>query len=136
MRVALVQLNMTVGDIDGNAQKIINAIISANDKVIDLFITSEMALMGYPPRDLLLNQKFIQKAWEKLEEIAKKLSNVSSVLVGIAEARLSPGRPLYNSAILLQSGKILGRFRKSLLPTYDVFDEDRLSRHLPLAYLF
>ncbi|MEM2174197.1 MAG: NAD+ synthase [Candidatus Micrarchaeia archaeon] len=124
MKVALLQLNMTVGDIDGNAKKIMDTINSTKD--IDLFITSEMALMGYPPRDLLLNRAFIQKAWERLKEMAKALPYGISLLVGVAEPNPSDkGRPLYNSAVLLQDGKLKERFRKSLLPTYDVFDEDR-----------
>jgi len=85
-----------------------------------------MALVGYPARDLLLNAGFIQHAWDVLEELARTLAAQPPVLVGLPERRtVDEGRPLYNTAALLRTGKIEARFRKSLLPTYDVFDEDR-----------
>ncbi|MDD5774037.1 MAG: NAD+ synthase [bacterium] len=126
MKFALLQLNLTVGDIDGNAVKIINAVKTAKEQKAELCVTSELALLGYPPRDLLLDQTFIKRAWRKLEEIAEALKDAPPVLIGIAEPNLTgQGRPLYNSAVLLSSGKILNKFHKILLPTYDVFDEAR-----------
>jgi NAD+ synthase/NAD+ synthase (glutamine-hydrolysing) len=89
-------------------------------------VASELALLGYPPRDLLLQPGFIARSWEVLERLAEDLRGNPPVLVGIAEPNpSSAGRPLYNSAALLQDGRIAARFRKCLLPTYDVFDEDR-----------
>lgn len=126
MKIALLQLNPTVGDLEGNAAKIIDQARALSDKGVGLSVTSELALLGYPPRDLLFNNTFIQKSWDKIEQMAAILADCPPVLVGIAEPNLSnEGRPLYNSAVLLRHGKIQGKFHKTLLPTYDVFDEDR-----------
>lgn len=126
MKFALMQLNLTIGDIEGNAERIMSAVSMAKEKDANLCITSELALIGYPPRDLLLNRAFINRAWQQLDRIADLLKECPPVLVGIAEPNLSgQGRPLFNSVVLLRDGKIAGKFRKTLLPTYDVFDEDR-----------
>lgn len=126
MKIALLQLNLTVGDIDGNAGRIIENVKSLQKKDVSLCITSELALLGYPPRDLLLNNIFIKKAWGKLGYMAMILKDSIPLLVGIAEPNLSNGgRPLYNSAVLLKNGEVKMHFHKTLLPTYDVFDEDR-----------
>ncbi len=126
MKIALLQLNLTVGDLEGNTSKIIHCVKTFSDERISLCVTSELALLGYPPRDLLFNNTLIRKSWDKIEQIAAILADYPPVLVGIAEPNLSnQGRPLYNSAVLLQNGKIQEKFHKTLLPTYDVFDEDR-----------
>lgn len=125
MKLALLQLNPTVGDLAGNADLIASAIRRA-DTDIDLAVTSELALLGYPPRDLLLNADFIRKSWKVLDGLAKRLKGDSPVLVGIAERNPADvGRPLFNSAALLRDGCVERTFHKTLLPTYDVFDEDR-----------
>ncbi len=126
MRFALLQLNFTVGDIEGNALKIIKAVKTAKEQNVNLCITSELALMGYPPRDLLLNRTFINKTQEKITQLAVVLTECPPTLVGVAMPNPSgQGRPLFNSAVLLKGGEVEGIFHKSLLPTYDVFDEDR-----------
>ncbi|MFB3766351.1 MAG: NAD+ synthase [Methanotrichaceae archaeon] len=123
MKLALLQLNPTVGDLAGNANLITHAVQGID---ADLAITSELALLGYPPRDLLLNADFINRSWQVLENLAKELSGCIPVLVGLSEPNpASEGRPLFNSAALLQEGRIVRTFHKTLLPTYDVFDEDR-----------
>jgi NAD+ synthase (glutamine-hydrolysing) len=123
MKIALLQLNTIVGDLRGNANLIADAALSAR---VDLAVTSELALMGYPPRDLLLKEDFILRSWDVLRDLAQNLSEASPVLVGLAEPNLAEeGRPLFNSAALIRNGKIESVFRKTLLPTYDVFDEDR-----------
>ncbi len=123
MKIVLLQLNPTVGDLKGNAAKIANAGKSAE---ADLVVTSELALLGYPPRDLLLRSDFISNSWEVLKEMASDLENAPTILVGLAEPNPSVvGRPLFNSAALLRQGRVERTFRKTLLPTYDVFDEDR-----------
>jgi NAD+ synthase (glutamine-hydrolysing) len=125
MKLALLQLNPTVGDLSGNADLIARAVHRA-DVDIDLAITSELALLGYPPRDLLLNDDFIKRSWKVLECLALELKDAAPVLVGLAESNPAEvGRPLFNSAALLRHGKVEKTFRKTLLPTYDVFDEDR-----------
>lgn len=132
MKIALLQLNLTVGDLVGNADKIIESVKLSKEKGVELCITSELALLGYPPRDLLLNRTFIQKALEKIKEMASCLANSPAVLIGTAEPNLSGiGKPLYNTAVMLQQGKINGKFYKTLLPTYDVFDEDRYFESSP-----
>ncbi len=126
MKIAILQLNFTVGDITGNAEKIISAVKDAASSGVDLFITSELALTGYPPRDLLLNKSFIEKTWQAASVLAKSLSGYPPLLLGVPEANTSGGgKPLYNSAALLKDGAVSRVFRKTLLPTYDVFDEYR-----------
>ncbi|HEY6893838.1 MAG TPA: NAD+ synthase, partial [Rhodanobacteraceae bacterium] len=92
----------------------------------DLAVTPELALVGYLPRDLLLSEGFVRRGWQVLADLARELADGPPVLVGLPEPNASEeGRPLYNSAVLLQGGAAGPRFRKALLPTYDVFDEDR-----------
>ncbi|MDM7940304.1 MAG: hypothetical protein QUS07_08180 [Methanothrix sp.] len=86
MKLALLQLNPTVGDLIGNADRIARAVREAK---ADLAVTSELALLGYPPRDLLLNADFVQRSWEILHKLAKDLANSPPVLVGVAEVNPS-----------------------------------------------
>ena len=126
MKLGLLQLNSVVGDLTGNAVRIAQGVRQVKDNGGDLAITSELALLGYPPRDLLLNGDFIRRSWEVLADLARELSDAPPVLVGLAEANTGHvGRPLYNAAALLRKGTVQACFRKALLPTYDVFDEDR-----------
>jgi len=126
MRLALLQMNPLVGDLQGNAAKISAGVRESGNKGADLVITPELALLGYPPRDLLLIEDFIKESWEVLESLAGELKEAPPVLLGLAEENPSQeGRPLFNTAVLLDRGRVGPRFRKSLLPTYDVFDEDR-----------
>jgi NAD+ synthase/NAD+ synthase (glutamine-hydrolysing) len=126
MRIALLQLDQTVGDIGGNAERIGAGVREAGRQHADLAVTSELALLGYLPRDLLLQPSLIRHSWSVLERLAAELHGAPPVLVGLAEAnQASEGRPLFNSAALLAGGQVLDRFHKGLLPTYDVFDEDR-----------
>jgi NAD+ synthase/NAD+ synthase (glutamine-hydrolysing) len=124
MKIALLQLNPTVGDLKGNAKLIVGAVRRAEGT--DLAVTSELALLGYPPRDLLLNADFVKRGWDILRELARDLADSSPILVGLAEPNPDVvGRPLFNSAALLRDGRVERTFQKTLLPTYDVFDEDR-----------
>ena len=124
MKVALLQLNPTVGDLSNNARLIAEAVRGAGK--VDLSVTSEMALLGYPARDLLLQEGFVRRSWEVLDMLASELKSSCPVLVGLAEPNNAPmGHPLFNSAALLRRGRIEATFRKTLLPSYDVFDEDR-----------
>jgi NAD+ synthase (glutamine-hydrolysing) len=92
----------------------------------DLMVTPELALMGYLPRDLLMNQGFVRRGCAQLASIARELKDAPPMLVGVATPNPSDvGRPLFNSAVLLKDGAVGQAFHKSLLPTYDVFDEDR-----------
>jgi NAD+ synthase/NAD+ synthase (glutamine-hydrolysing) len=126
MKISLLQQNPVVGDLKGNAQQILNGITGSCKDNPDLIVTSELALLGYPPRDLLLQKQFIEKSWQIAEEIAHQCSNTPPVLLGLAQKNESDiGRPLFNVAALINNGKITQCFSKTLLPTYDVFDEDR-----------
>src|SRR3954449_4528881 len=92
----------------------------------DLVVTPELALMGYLPRDLLMSHGFVRKSCDKLVKIAAGLKGAPPVLVGVATPNPAEmGRPLFNSAVLLRDGVVGPAFHKTLLPTYDVFDEDR-----------
>ncbi|MFW6324158.1 MAG: NAD+ synthase, partial [Desulfovibrionales bacterium] len=126
MKIALLQCNFTVGDLKGNGQKILKAVQHAGREGVDLCITSELALTGYPPRDLLFDSWFIRHCMQRLNRMAAELAHGPALLVGAPEpAPDSAPRPLYNSVFLLHQGRIKGRFRKKLLPNYDVFDEPR-----------
>ena len=126
MKIALLQINPTVGDLAGNARLIADAVRAAGRTGADLAVTPELALVGYPPRDLLLSDGFVRRSWDALADLARALVNEPPVLVGVPEPNPSDeGRPLYNAAVLLRDGLVGQRFRKALLPTYDVFDEDR-----------
>src|SRR5689334_21812378 len=94
--------------------------------------TPELALMGYLPRDLLMNRGFVRRAGEKLSAIAAELKDAPPLLVGVATPNPAEmGRPLFNSAVLLQNGSVGQAYHKTLLPTYDVFDEDRYFEPAP-----
>lgn len=129
MKIAIAQLDPTVGDLTGNAQQILAAAQTAAQQGACLLLTPELSLCGYPPRDLLLRPGFIQQMQTGVEQLAKKLPSGLSVLVGIAQpnpdAKNKGQKPLFNSMALLENGVIEAVFHKRLLPTYDVFDEDR-----------
>ena len=126
MKIALLQINPTVGDLQGNSRLIIEAAEKAGRQGADLSVTPELALVGYLPRDLLLSEGFVRHSWNAVTALALELARLPPVLVGLPEPNPSEeGRPLYNTAVLLSNGRVEQRFRKALLPTYDVFDEDR-----------
>ncbi|MGD1864791.1 MAG: NAD+ synthase [Phormidesmis sp.] len=129
MKIAIAQINPTVGDLTGNAQRILEAASQASRLGADLLLTPELSLCGYPPRDLLMRPSFIQKMKQQVTDLAAALPAGLTALVGIAEDNSTAGskgeKPIFNSMALLQSGKVKEVFHKRLLPTYDVFDEDR-----------
>jgi NAD+ synthase/NAD+ synthase (glutamine-hydrolysing) len=126
MKIGLLQVNTVVGDLSGNAGRIARAARLAAQAGADLCITPELALTGYPPRDLLLSSAFVDKARVQLEHLAVLLEDGPPLLVGTAARTVLPeGRPMHNCAALLFRGEVGALFPKSLLPTYDVFDEDR-----------
>jgi len=126
VRVALLQIDPTAGDIHGNAALIVRGARDAQNHGADLVVTPELALMGYLPRDLLMSEGFIHRGCEMLTRMAVDLKNAPPLLVGVATRNPADmGRPLFNSAVLLKNGEVGPAFHKTLLPTYDVFDEDR-----------
>ena len=126
LRIAILQINPTAGDIQGNSARIIAGAKRARDAGADLAVTPELALMGYLPRDLLMSRGFVQRAGDQLARIAHELRDGPPLLVGVATPNPAEvGRPLFNSAVLLKDGAAGPAFHKTLLPTYDVFDEER-----------
>jgi NAD+ synthase/NAD+ synthase (glutamine-hydrolysing) len=126
VKIALLQINPTVGDLQGNRRMIAEAAREAGRLGANLAVTPELALVGYLPRDLLLRPEFVQQSWSTAGELARELADQPPLLVGLPEPNPSDeGRPLFNTALLLKDGACGQRFRKALLPTYDVFDEDR-----------
>ncbi|WP_221032458.1 NAD+ synthase [Actomonas aquatica] len=125
MRIGLAQLNLTVGDLAGNRDQIIAAYRDLVAHGAELVIFPELAVCGYPPRDLLRQRRFGDDAESALLEIAAATGPVPA-LVGALDANPhDPGRPFFNTAALCHDGVVQGFARKCLLPTYDVFDEDR-----------
>jgi len=120
-KVALAQLNATVGDIDGNTKKIIEYIKTAREKGADLVIFPELAITGYPPKDLLLKPSFIKANKEALERIIGETEGIA-VITGFVDAI---GANIYNAAALIQNRRLIGVQHKMHLPNYDVFDEKR-----------
>jgi NAD+ synthase (glutamine-hydrolysing) len=126
VRLALLQLNPTVGALDANADRIIQATLAAAGQGAELALTAELGVAGYLPRDLLLEPAFIQNCWNAVGKIAAALSGSIPVLVGVPLRNVNRvGRPLFNAAVLLRGGEVSNKFYKTLMPTYDVFDEDR-----------
>ena len=125
MRIALAQLNPTVGDLAGNLQKHLDALARAREQGAQVVVFPEMSILGYPPKDLLLKPAAIRLAAQAVERVAQAAGNMTA-LVGYAERNTaSVGRPLHNAVAIVREGRIVSKRLKSLLPTYDVFDESR-----------
>ena len=126
MKIGLAQINTTVGDLEGNAQIILDAYHYLLEQGAELVVFPELALCGYPPRDLLLKSRFASDVQAALEGVAKKIGAVPALIGTVEIAPLSSsGRPLYNAAAWCENGSVIRYARKSLLPNYDVFDEER-----------
>src|SRR5579884_962074 len=127
VRIALAQINSTVGDLAGNAAKILDFARRADGRGADVAVFPELALTGYPPRDLLEKESFVQRAECVLRRLANDAAGLNTAIVcgTIAAAPLSAGNRLYNSAAVIEHGEIAFRQHKMLLPSYDVFDETR-----------
>lgn len=126
MKIALGQINPTIGDIAGNARKISDAIATARRQGARLIIFPELSLVGYPPRDLLLKAHLVEANLAALETLARETSGDIAAIVGYVDRNPGKvGRPLHNSLAVMENGQIIARKHKTLLPTYDVFDEAR-----------
>lgn len=126
MKIALAQLNYTVGAIESNSRKIVEYTRQAQKLGAELVVFSEMAITGYPPKDLVERKDFIDKNLHNLKWIASEIPKKIGVVCGYIDRNTRhDGKPLNNAAALLSGGKIISRHYKSLLPTYDVFDEAR-----------
>ena len=125
MKIALAQINPTIGDFSLNTEKILAAVEKARGQPCDLVVFSELAISGYPPRDLLEKKGFVEDNLMYLRKLVQSIKGIG-VICGFVDKNPSrAGNPLYNSAALFDNGKILHQVHKRLLPTYDVFDERR-----------
>ena len=125
VKIGFLQLNSTIGDFQANRQKLVAGYEKARALGAEFVIAPELFLCGYPPRDLLLRADFVDANLAALAETAKSIGPIPLCVGYVDENSERPGRALRNSAAVLQNGKIVWRTHKSLLPTYDVFDEDR-----------
>jgi NAD+ synthase (glutamine-hydrolysing) len=125
MKVALAQLNYHIGNFEENSEKIIAEIKKGSAEGADLVVFSELAICGYPPRDFLEFEDFIKKCDAAIEKIAAHCQSVSALVGAPIKNNASKGKPLFNAAYFLAEGKIQKVFKKTLLPTYDIFDEYR-----------
>lgn len=124
MNIRLEQLNPTIGDIEGNVALIIQAMEKAEKESVDLLVLSELVVCGYPPMDLVERAAFRDAVYEANKQITKQ-SGETAVLFGTMTPNNGLGRKCFNSALLVQDGKVLSEVHKTLLPTYDVYDELR-----------
>ena len=125
MRIALAQLNYKVGDFTYNKEKIIQHILKAKKQKADIIVFSELSVCGYPPLDFLENKDFIHRSEETVLEIAKECKGITAIIGAPQINTASKGKKLFNTAFVLSEGKIHDSVNKTLLPTYDVFDEYR-----------
>jgi len=125
MKLALAQLNYKIADFESNKNKIIQQINHASADDADLAVFSELAVCGYPPLDLLTREEFVKKSISTLEEIASYCTKTAAIVGGPSINPNSKGKQLFNTAWFLFNGKATPLVHKTLLPTYDVFDEYR-----------
>lgn len=125
MHIGLAQLNTTVGDLAGNRRRILDAYRTLMAQGAELVVFPEMVVCGYPPRDLLLKRRFVSDIEKSLAEIAAQIGTVPALIGTVETNPSSQGRRYFNAAAFCVSGRIAAHARKCLLPTYDVFDEDR-----------
>ncbi|HEY8885499.1 MAG TPA: nitrilase-related carbon-nitrogen hydrolase, partial [Chloroflexota bacterium] len=123
MRVALAQINSVVGDLDGNAERILAMVERARTAEAEIIVFPELALTGYPPEDLLLKPRFIADNVDRLQRLAPLCDGITAI-VGFVDAH----GDIYNAAAVIHGGKIAGIYHKRFLPNYGVFDEDRYFR--------
>lgn len=125
MKIAVAQLNFHVGNFESNTQKIINKIQDAKKQGVDLIVFSELAVCGYPPRDFLEFNDFINSCLDSVDEIASHTRGITAIVGAPSRNETGHGKPLFNSAFILSEGKVQKHIHKTLLPTYDIFDEYR-----------
>ncbi len=131
MKIGFAQINPTVGDLAGNVAKILAAYAELSEAGAELVLTPELAITGYPPQDLLFKSSFVAENLEMLDQLQRAVKKQTALLVGYVEPNGGRGKPFHNAAALLAHGESLRKTFKSLLPTYDVFDEDRYFEPAP-----
>ena len=125
MKIGIAQINSVVGDLKWNADEILSKYKELVSLGADLVVTPELSITGYPPRDLLFKSKFIDDNLSVIENLSQSIGNIP-IIVGCVEYNTQDsGNPFQNTALVIQNNQIIGRATKSLLPSYDVFDEAR-----------
>src|SRR5215210_2990036 len=125
MKIALAQQNYHIGNFESNTTKIIAAIENAKTQGADLIVFSELCVCGYPPRDFLEFKDFVNQCYESLHKIKQHTAGIGVIVGGPAHNQYREGKDLFNAAFLLYEKEIKAEIHKTLLPTYDVFDEYR-----------
>ena len=126
MKIALAQINPTIGDLEGNREKILRDARRARDRGADLVVFPELCVTGYPPEDLLENSFFRKATQRTVDHIAQHVPSDLGVIIGAPVPNSDGyGKPLHNAALLFENGELQDRVDKTLLPTYDIFDEHR-----------
>jgi NAD+ synthase (glutamine-hydrolysing) len=120
LRVGMSQINVTVGDFDGNTRKILEAIVEARASGVDLLTFPELAICGYPPEDLLFKPQFIDENLRCLNKVVENTTGIAAI-VGFVDAK----EDIYNAAAIINDGKLCSVYHKIYLPNYGVFDENR-----------
>ena len=124
MKIGFAQINTTVGDLSGNCELIIRAYQRLAVAGAELVLTPELAITGYPPQDLVFKSRFVPENLAILDKLHARVED-AALLVGFVDRNEGRGKPFRNAAALLERGKPIRKAYKSLLPTYDVFDEER-----------
>ncbi|MCI0850251.1 MAG: NAD+ synthase, partial [Chloroflexi bacterium] len=124
LRIGLAQINVAVGDLDGNVAKILEYAGRAREQGCDIVAFPELAVTGYPPEDLLLRRRFVLDNLAALERIVERAPKEIALVVGFVDAREGESA-IYNAAAVIRDGRTVEVYRKHLLPNYGVFDEDR-----------
>jgi len=125
MKIAIAQINPVIGDFEYNSSRIKHYADKAKAHSCDMVVFSELVISGYPPRDLLEKKDFIEANLSCLSRLVDEIRGIGVICGFVDKNPVDEGKPLYNSAVLFENGKILHRVNKRLLPTYDVFDESR-----------
>jgi NAD+ synthase (glutamine-hydrolysing) len=125
MRVALVQIDPFIGDFAGNTKKICDSIASARSRQCDLVVFPELALIGYPPRDLLDKPSFLKASQAHWPQIQAASADIGVICGVVSQSEKATGKSLCNTALFFADGQLLAKAHKQLLPSYDVFDEER-----------
>lgn len=125
MKIRLHQLNPTIGNLSGNKNLILSALKEAENENIDLLILPEMCVTGYPPQDLLERPSFREAVCQVNDNLISATGDTALLFGSLTPNKSGAGRKMYNSAVLAQKGEEIGRVHKTLLPTYDVFDDLR-----------
>lgn len=125
MKIALAQINYHIGNFESNKQKIIAHIEKAKQSEVDLIVFAELAISGYPPRDFLEFEDFVNQCNTSIEQVAEHCTNIAAIIGTPVFNNNKKGKPLYNAAAFLVDGKVQKHIHKTLLPNYDIFDEYR-----------